>query len=237
VNSYVPTTHILFNCVAQALGKLCPERAFADSGLGLGGFGFGYAGRLSGESCVQYEVVETALGGTSSGDGASMVFAVMIYQTIEPIEIVESEFPVRVREFSVRQDSAGAGKHRGGLGYTREWQVLEDAQFSSRTSHRKFGAHGIAGGKQPLLSKTILNPGSPDEVAVPGLQQMGLKKGDVIRLEQSGGGGWGDPRERDVQALLEDVADGYVSPESAARDYGRPVKRLPNGHYALASGN
>jgi N-methylhydantoinase B len=66
---------------------------------------------------------------------------------------------------------------------------------------------------------------------------MGLKKGDVIRLEQSGGGGWGDPRERDVQALLEDVADGYVSPESAARDYGRPVKRLPNGHYALASGN
>lgn len=233
VNSYVPTVHILFNCVTQALGQLCPERAFADSGMGLGGFGFGYQSQ-GGESRVEYELLETALGGTSEGDGASMVFAVMIYQTVEPIEIVETEFPVFIREFSVRCDSAGAGEHRGGLGYCREWEVLEDCTFSSRTSHRKFGASGIAGGKAPRLSRTILNPGRKDEKVLEGLVQIQLKAGDRIRVEQSGGGGWGDPRRRSAGAVLADVQDGYVSAESAATDYGRTVVRQADGTYAVA---
>jgi N-methylhydantoinase B len=234
VNSYVPTVHILFNCVTQALGQLCPERAFADSGMGLGGFGFGYRSERGGESRVEYELLETALGGTSEGDGASMVFAVMIYQTVEPIEIVETEFPVFIREFSVRCDSAGAGEHRGGLGYCREWEVLEDCTFSSRTSHRKFGARGIAGGKAPKLSRTILNPGRKDEKVLEGLVQIKLKAGDRIRVEQSGGGGWGDPRRRSAEAVLADVEDGFVSVESAAVDYGRAVVRQNNGKHVLA---
>ncbi|MDB5511937.1 MAG: 5-oxoprolinase [Enterovirga sp.] len=233
VNSYIPTTHILFNCVAQALGQLCPERAFADSGLGCGGFGFGYAQPGGGPTRVQYEVIETALGGTSRGDGAPMVFTVMIFESVEPIEIVETEFPVRIDDFSVRTDSGGAGIHRGGLGYCRSWRVLQDAQFSSRTSHRRFGASGIAGGGAPLPSRTTLNPGRPDERVLNGLEQLNLKAGDVIRLEQSGGGGWGDPKDRDGQALLDDVADGYVSEESARRAYGRAVTREPSGRVAF----
>jgi N-methylhydantoinase B len=234
VNSYVPTVHILFNCVTQALGRLCPERAFADSGMGLGGFAFGYQSERSGESRVEYELLETALGGTSEGDGASMVFAVMIYQTVEPIEIVESEFPVLIREFSIRRDSAGPGEHRGGLGYCREWEVLQDCTFSSRTSHRKFGGQGIAGGKAPKLSRTLLNPGRADEQVLEGLTQIQLKAGDRIRVEQSGGGGWGDPRKRNAEAVLLDVQDGYISVDSADVDYGRKVVRQSDGRYALA---
>jgi N-methylhydantoinase B len=235
VNSYIPTCHILFNCVVQALGKLCPERAFADSGLGCGGFGFGYPQPGGGPTRVQYEVIETALGGTPQGDGASMVFAVMIFQSVEPIEIVETEFPVRITDFSVRPDSGGPGQHRGGLAYCREWRVLRDAQFSSRTSHRRFGASGIAGGEPPPLARTFFNPGRPDERVLAGLEQVDLRAGDVIRLEQSGGGGWGDPRKRDPHALLDDVADGYVTEEIARTSYGRPVRRGANGRYAFAS--
>jgi N-methylhydantoinase B len=232
VNSYIPTCHILYNCVAQALGQLCPERAFADSGLGCGGVGFGYP-QANGPTRVQYEVIETALGGTPTGDGASMVFAVMIFQSIEPIEIVETEYPVRIDDFSVRIDSGGAGLHRGGLAYCRQWRVLSEAQFSSRTSHRRFGASGIAGGGAPPPARTILNPGEPDETILPGLVQVALKPGDVVRLEQSGGGGWGDPRKREPQALLDDVADGYVSIESAAQAYGRQIIRGPDGRFAF----
>lgn len=234
VNSYVPTIHVLFNCVAQALGQLWPDRAFADSGLGLGGFGFGYAADRPGESCVQYEILETALGGTARGDGASMLFAVMIYQTIEPIEIVESEFPVQVEEFSIRPDSGGAGQHRGGLGYCRQWRVLRDCQFSSRTSHRKFGAHGIAGGSAPPCSRTIHISAEGERKELPGLVQLSLKAGEAIRVEQSGGGGWGDPRARDAAAVLEDVANGYVSADGAKRDYGVIVRPLPGGAFELA---
>jgi N-methylhydantoinase B len=233
VNSYIPTCHILFNCVAQALGKLQPEKAFADSGLGCGGFGFGYP-QANGPTRVQYEVIETALGATSQGDGASMVFAVMIFHSVEPIEIVESEYPVRIDDFSVRQDSGGAGQYRGGLAYCRQWRVLEDAQFSSRTSHRVFGASGVAGGKPPLRSRTVLNPGKSDSRVLAGLEQLSLKTGDVIRLEQSGGGGWGDPGQRDEQTLLEDVADGYVSVEQALEAYGRRVVKTDDGKYAFA---
>ncbi len=229
VNSYIPTCHILFNCVVQALGQLCPERAFADSGLGCGGVGFGYPQPGGGPTRVQYEVIETALGATAHGDGAPMVFAVMIFQSVEPIEIVETEYPVRIDDFSVRTDSGGAGQHRGGLAYCRQWRVLNEAQFSSRTSHRRFGASGIAGGQAPPLARTIFNPGRADERVLPGLAQVALQPGDVIRLEQSGGGGWGDPRLRDPQALLDDVADGYVSIESAARAYGRTLIRRPDG--------
>ena len=233
VNSYIPTTHILFNCVVQALGQLAPDRAFADSGLGCGGIGFGYPHPGGGPTRVQYEVLETALGATPQGDGASMVFAVMIFESVEPIEIVETEFPVRIADFSVRPDSGGPGIHRGGLGYSREWRVLQDAQFSCRTSHRRFGASGIAGGGPPLASRTIMNPGQPEELVLSGLEQLSLKAGDVIRLEQSGGGGWGDPHGRSGRALLEDVADGYVSEASARALYGRAVERDPSGRYAL----
>ncbi len=232
VNSYIPTCHILFNCVVQALGQLCPERAFADSGLGCGGVGFGYPQPGGGPTRVQYEVIETALGATAQGDGAPMVFAVMIFQSVEPIEIVETEYPVRIDDFSVRTDSGGAGQHRGGLAYCRQWRVLNEAQFSSRTSHRRFGASGIAGGQAPPLARTIFNPGRADERVLPGLAQIALQPGDVIRLEQSGGGGWGDPRLRDPQALQDDVADGYVSIESAARAYGRTLIQRPDGTVA-----
>jgi len=154
-----------------------------------------------------------------------MVFAVMIFQSVEPIEIVETEYPVRIDDFSVRTDSGGAGRHRGGLAYCRQWRVLDDAQFSSRTSHRRFGASGMAGGEAPPLSRTIFNPGRANEQILPGLAQIALQPGDVIRLEQSGGGGWGDPRLRDPQALEDDIADGYVSMESAYRTYGRTLIR------------
>ncbi|MDB5408178.1 MAG: 5-oxoprolinase [Rhodospirillales bacterium] len=235
VNSYIPATHLVFNAVLEALGKLVPEKAVADSGLGLGAVAFGYKASRTGDNYVHYEIVETGLGGTAAGDGCAIIHPIMTFETIQPIEIVEREFPVRIRDFSIRPDAAGPGKHRGGLGYRREFELLEDAEFISRLAQRDFGARGINGGGAPALSRTIVNGGTPDERALPGLVQMSLPAGTRIAIEQSGGGGWGDPRERSVDAVLADVEDGYVTPERARADYGVAVTALPGGRYRAAA--
>ena len=233
VNAYMPITHLVFNCVTTALGKLLPVRAVAESGLGLGGIAFGYQSTRAGDSYVQYEIPETALGGTNRADGASMIFPIMIYDTIQPIEILESEFPVRVTEFGINRDSAGAGKHRGGLGYVREYQVLTDCHFISRCVQRRFGAQGVIGGKPPKLPYFLYNPGMPNERTIKGLDELQMSAGDIVRIEMSGGAGWGDPRERNAADVVADVADGYVSIENAARDYGRVVQRDSAGRFIL----
>ncbi len=233
VNSYIPATHLVFNIVTAALGKLFPKKAVAESGLGLGAVAFSYGSTRTGEAYVQYDIVETALGATSLADGASMIFPMMIFETIQPIEIIESEFPVRVRNFGIRRDSAGAGRHRGGVGFIREYEVLQPSHFMSRLSQRRFGAQGTAGGGSPQRSSSVYNPGRPNERVLQGLDQVMMQAGDVIRLEQSGGAGLGDPVQRDPESLLADVADGFVSVESAERDYGYIVRKDSAGHYRI----
>lgn len=228
VNSYIPTSHLVFNAVLEAIGTLAPERACAASGLGLGGMALGYArGRAHG-SPVHYEITLTATGGTARGDGCSAVMPMANLESVQPIEVIESEFPVRITDFSMLPDSAGPGRHRGGVGVRREMELLEDAQFVSRLSQRRHGAKGLAGGLPPRLSRTVVTEGGVER-ELPGLAQLSLRAGDRIRIEQSGGGGWGPPSERDPQQVLRDVNDGLVSLESAARDYSVQVEPLRVG--------
>jgi len=229
VNSYIPTTHLVYNAVTEALGKLVPEKAVAESGLGLGAIAFGYTATRAGDSYVHYEIVPTALGATSQGDGCSIIFPMMIFETIQPIEIVEREFPVRMREFGVWRDSAGAGEHRGGLGFVREFEVLEDAELISRLAQRRYGAQGMNGGGAPAVSRTLVDVGGAEERSLPSLTQLSVKAGTRVRIEQSGGAGWGDPRARSRAALMADVEDGYVSLDRAAADYGTPFVQDADG--------
>jgi N-methylhydantoinase B len=233
VNSYIPISHLVFNSVMEVMGKLVPERATADSGLGLGGIALGYAGTRAGGSYVHYEITVTGTGGTARGDGCSAVMPMLNFESVQPIEIVESEFPVRITDFSMLTDSCGAGQHRGGVGVRREFELLEDAQLVSRLSQRRHGSKGLAGGKPPIVSRTVLNENGTER-DLPGLIQLPLKAGDRIRIEQSGGGGWGDPMARDLEAVLRDVEDGVVSAESARLNYGVVVERDAAGNWRVA---
>jgi len=113
MNLYFPTAHLAYNCVLSALGKLHSERAVAPSGLGTGALAIGYAKSRSGKRAVQYELMVTALGGTSSQDGASLVLPMNHFTPSTPVEILETEYPVMVRRYDVWRDSAGAGEFRG----------------------------------------------------------------------------------------------------------------------------
>ena len=221
VNLYFPTAHLTYNCVVSALGQLNPARAVAPSGLGTGAVTIGYRKARNGKPAVLYELLNTSLGGTSRHDGTAILMAMNHFTPGAPVEIFESEYPLRVRAFDLVPDSAGAGRFRGGLGYAREFEVLEDSTLTVRSSNHRFSTDGVAGGGSPRSSRVVINPHRPDAEELGPLETRQLKAGDVIRFERSGGGGYGKPSERAPEAVEEDVRNGYVSPEAAAKVYGR----------------
>jgi N-methylhydantoinase B len=225
VNHYFPTAHITYNCVLAALGKLNPARAVAPSGLGTGAITVGYRKARTGKPAVLYEIMPTALGGTSRHDGTPIIQPMNHFTPGAPVEIVESEYPIRVRRFDIWRDSAGAGRYRGGFGYIREFEVLEDSVLTVRSSNHRFPCSGHSGGLSPKPSRAVINPGRPDEEVLGAIETRPLTAGSVIRFERSGGGGFGPPTERAPEAVREDVQNGYVSPEAAREIYGLKDER------------
>jgi N-methylhydantoinase B len=222
VNHYFPTAHLAYNVVLAALGQLNPPRAVAPSGLGSGAVSVGYRKARTGKPAVLYELLNTSLGGTSRHDGTPIVMAMCHFTPGTPVEIIESEYPLRVRAFELVPDSAGAGRYRGGTGYAREFEILEDSVLTVRSANHRFTAWGQGGGTSPRASRVILNPGRADSEELGPIETRALKAGDVIRFERSGGAGYGPPEERAADAVRDDVADGYVSSEAAVSVYRKP---------------
>jgi N-methylhydantoinase B len=220
VNHYFPTAHLVYNCVLAALGKLNPARAVAPSGLGSGAISIGYRKARSDKPTVLYELMVTSLGGTSRHDGGVMVHAINHFTPGAPVEIIETEYPIRVRRFDIWCDSAGAGRYRGGIGYVREFEVLEDSVLTVRSSNHRFTAWGLNGGFSPKPSRATLNPYRADREELEPITTRQLAAGDVLRFERSGGGGYGPPQERNRDEVLDDVRNGYISAQSAKMIYG-----------------
>jgi N-methylhydantoinase B len=219
VNHYFPTAHLVYNCVLSALGKLNPARAVAPSGLGTGAVSIGYKRGRSGAPAVIYELLITSLGGTSRHDGPAIVQPIDHITPGAPVEIIETEYPIRVRRFDIWPDSGGAGRYRGGVGHIRELEVLEDCMLTVRSANHRFTASGVGGGFSPKASRIVLNPDAVEREELEPIQTRPLAAGDVIRFDRSGGAGFGPPWQRDRDAVLDDVRNGYVSADSATLIY------------------
>jgi N-methylhydantoinase B len=139
-----------------------------------------------------------------------------------PAELMELEYPVRLEQYALRQDSGGAGKFRGGLGITRDWRYTGDgpANLSIRSDRRKHPPYGLFGGLSGGSGWNVMNPGTEKEQVLRTMVTLPIQPGDVIRHMQAAGGGWGDPLERDPRAVLEDVIDEKVSLAQALDAYG-----------------
>ena len=138
-----------------------------------------------------------------------------------PIESIEAEQPLLIERFGLHPDTAGPGKHRGGLSLIRDYRILaEDATFQLRTDRTDFLPWGVDGGKSGSPTRNYLNPDTDSQKELPGKHLMTLKKGDLYRVIQAGGGGYGDPLDRDVYAVLEDVEQGKLTVEHVRREYG-----------------
>jgi N-methylhydantoinase B len=224
VNHYFPTSHLAYNVVLAALGRFNPARAVAPSGLGTGAIAIGYAKGRAGKATVQYELSNSSLGGTATHDGAAMLLPMNHFAPGTPVEIVETEYPVRVLRYDIWTDSAGAGRQRGGIGLVREYELQEDCILTVRRSNHQQRTWGLAGGKSPALARTTFQPPGGAVEALDVMETRQVARGTILTLMQTGGGGYGEPRERPAERVAADVADGYVSREAAREAYGVAIR-------------
>ena len=229
VNTYNPTIHALVDAIFAALSHVAPVKARAD-GSGSRSIILGGRNTHTGRNYVQYEIVAGGAGARASKDGASGITVNQSNARIAPVEIVESEFPTRLLRFDLIPDSGGAGRHRGGLGLRREYLNLEDARFSIRSMKHVIPPHGCTGGRDGRAGDIVINPDSTSAKRLPTrYADYPLRQGDIFRLDTPGGGGFGDPFEREPERVLADVREGYVSREAAERDYGVVVAETQDG--------
>ena len=156
------------------------------------------------------------------GDGMSGIDVLLSNGRTAPIEVIENEFPTRVERFELIRDSGGAGRYRGGLGPRRVYRILtDDAQWTLRGGRHDVPAYGFEGGSSGRCGSAVVNPGTPEErICSSRFSGVRLRSDDLVQLEKAGGGGYGDPRDRPVDEVLEDVFNGYVSRDAAVEDYG-----------------
>jgi N-methylhydantoinase B len=179
-----------------------------------------YGTRADGSSYLMREVLGGGSGGRYYADGEDTIHVVPDSRNL-PSEFTESRFPFLVESLGLAQDSGGAGQFRGGLGYDKHIRMLEDAFFMSIADRSILACWGVKGGKAGQPFRVTIDPGGPNEREMEGLvDDEPVRAGEVIRIRTTGGGGWGDPLDRDPERVCVDVWHGKVSLEAAERDYG-----------------
>jgi N-methylhydantoinase B/oxoprolinase/acetone carboxylase alpha subunit len=170
-------------------------------------------------------LVEIEIGGCGAlpnCDGASAHSFGMHNNSNIPIEMIESDMPLTFLGYGLLADSGGPGRYRGGLGLWREWRIDSPAaQLSTNLDRFKFPPFGLAGGEAAAASALYLIRDGRRDALSSKVTNLMLRKGDIIRLETSGGGGFGEPTMRNREQVEHDMRLGYVSPEGAAFSYGR----------------
>lgn len=212
-------THRINNVVSAALGKALPGRASA-AYYGNSNVYILSAPEANGGCNVLFEIEVGGWGGRGNRDGHDCLSAGVHNLMNNPIELTEQEFPCRFASYSLRQDSGGAGCHRGGLGARREMELLADCEFSAQFDRVKFPPPGVAGGEPGATARiSVVSGGVLTEL--PGkVLAYPLKRGDRLIIESQGGGGFGPASERDAHAVRRDVAEARVSSARSARLHG-----------------
>jgi len=233
VNTYNPTVHALVESLLEASSQITPNKKVGD-GCSSRSIIIGGRSNKTGKGYVQYEIFGGGSGGRSGKDGVSGTNVNQSNARIAPIEIIESEFSTRLRRFELISDSGGPGQFRGGLGFVREYELLDnDARFSLRSTKHTVAPKGIDGGFDGKTGRCTLNPGTAQARVIPSrYSDHTLHPGEVVSLETPGGGGLGNPRERDPSRVVNDVRNGYVS-LSKAREVYRVAIDAIDGDYAL----
>jgi N-methylhydantoinase B len=183
-----------------------------------------YTGVYGQDADGRHYLMREVLGGGSGGryyaDGEDTIHVVPDSRNL-PTEFTESRFPFVVERLSLAQDSGGAGTYRGGLGYEKHIRMLRDGYFMCIADRSILSCYGVNGGKAGAPFQVTIDPGGPNEREMDGLvDDEPVRAGEVIRIRTTGGGGWGDPLERDPAAVARDVRWGKVSPDAARDDYG-----------------
>ncbi|MGN6144339.1 MAG: hydantoinase B/oxoprolinase family protein, partial [Mesorhizobium sp.] len=209
--------------VFAALVQALPEKVTAAPAGSSGNFALGGHDPARARDYVMYQISGGGYGGNAAEDGLSNGCSTIGISKSPPVEIMEQAFPVLYRHYALREGSGGAGKHRGGFGLAYEVELLRgEARASFVMDHGRFGPQGALGGADGAVNEvTVFRDG---EAHVPPHlskeQDIPMKAGDRVRVGTPGGGGYGDPRQRDPDAVRHDVAMGYYTAAQAKEMFG-----------------
>ncbi len=208
----------LLGVLAGAIAKAVGGRMPADQET------IRYTGFHGADAEGQFYLMREVLGGGSGGryyaDGSDTIHIVPDSKNL-PVEFTETRFPLLVERLALATDSGGAGQRRGGLGYAKEFRPLRDTAFLSVADRSILSCWGLAGGKAGAPFRVTVDPGGPSERVLPGLvDDEPIPAGTLVRVETTGGGGWGDPLEREPERVALDVLQGKVSARAAREAYG-----------------
>ncbi len=221
VNSRTATIKRITGCILGALKEVLPGRVPADSAGELVALMFG--GRHgNGQAFVTGELIAGGSGAGPGADGVDVIETDVTNCMNLPVEALEMDAPIRVHRLALRQDSGGAGTHRGGLGVVKEYEILEgEVSFTYRGERHFFAPQGAQGGGEGAKAHAVIRRADGREEVIPSKMMATLKPGDRVVLETAGGGGNGPAVARSRAALDLDLADGKVSVAEAQGRYGR----------------
>jgi N-methylhydantoinase B len=214
------------NTVFGALAQMLPDRVPAaeiggDTGVSIGGY---QRARVDGKEVqrafVFLEFLYGSWGGRPDRDGLDGVASAVVNFSNNPVEVLEAELPLRIEQYGYVPDTGGAGKFRGGLSLVRDFRLLaEEATLQIRADRMRHPPYGLQGGGAGAPARNLLNPDT-DARELPPKTTLTMRRGDVFRHIAAGAGGWGDPRQRDVARVREDVREGKISAQHAREVYG-----------------
>lgn len=222
------TAQRVADMIFGAMSEVVPHQVIAGSNSSITGVYFGGVSPDTGEYYVYMETFGGGSGARFNKDGLSCVQVHMSNTSNLPIESMEVEFPYRVERYELVTDSGGPGKYRGGLSMSKDIRVLgHDSEFTIKADRQKVPPYGLFGGKPGLPGLITIYPDT-DEARTVDSKKSGnlLKANGVLRCQMPGAGGYGNPLERSRELLIKDLEEGYVSPESAMRDYGMTQEEL-----------
>ncbi|OYU20291.1 MAG: hydantoin utilization protein B [Rhodobacteraceae bacterium PARR1] len=220
---------------APVIARFCPGNALADTVMkaiapavpkqvsaGIGNLRvMAFSGVSKGNPWVHMEIMEGAYGGRHGKDGMDAVDTLYANTRNNPVEDIESHLPLRVLNYELRENVAGPGQWRGGIGSIRSFEMLEDGAVSVEGDGQRFSPWGFLGGADGSPAKVILSHADGSAESLPSkIPYRYLTKGDRLTAYGPCGGGYGDPMARAPDDVLDDVLDGLLTVETAQAAYG-----------------
>lgn len=222
VGGYTETILRMIDVIFSAAAQAAPDRVVANAygtinALSIAGK------RANGQPWVMFSFFGGGHGGSPEGNGLNHGNAPISTATIPPMEILEAAYPVMFRQWALRPDSAGAGAHRGGLGAVYEIELLEEKGEAFLFGERSlFPPQGVTGGRPGATNEFRYEQSDGWHSPPLASKMLGIKlrKGQAVRLETPGGGGYGPPNQRPAEDVAQDVTQGYLTPDRATAAYG-----------------
>ncbi|MBE0520442.1 hydantoinase B/oxoprolinase family protein [Candidatus Bathyarchaeota archaeon] len=217
----VETSQRNVDVLLKAFAQILPEKVCAACQGTMNNIAVGGMNPENGKHWTFYETIAGGFGGRRGIDGVDAIHTHMTNTMNTPVEAIETVYPIRFLKYELRENSGGAGKWRGGVGLERSWMLLaSSATLSVLAERTEISPWGLYGGKSGAKGEYYIIKPNGKRIKLKSKCTVKVEKGDIFVVKTPGGGGYGNPMEREPKLVLHDVLNGLVSLVTAKKDYG-----------------